>query len=286
MRSVIAIISIFLSYVASYAFVPQSMMRFHCEKDTAVIDRLLQEAPKHDNPQNSVYHFASQLIDSPYKANTLEGDQEYLSINVHEFDCVTLVETAIALAKTSVAPSPSWRSFASNLESIRYRKGTMNGYSSRLHYMTDWIADNVYRGNIKELTQEIEGATTIVKSLNYMSRHAEQYKALSDSANLAEIKRVEMGYHSHRIPCLKPQHITKKSTINLLKDGDIIVILSKTDGLDASHLAIVHFVDGKPHIIHASTLHGKVTLENITLSDYLKRHARTAPGIRILRVRD
>ena len=193
MRSVIAIISIFLYYVASYAFVPQSMMRFHCEKDTAVIERLLQEAPKYDSPQNSVYHFASQLIDSPYKANTLEGDQEYLSINVHEFDCVTLVETAIALAKTSVAPSPSWRSFASNLESIRYRKGTMDGYSSRLHYMTDWIADNVYRGNIKELTQEIEGATTIVKSLNYMSRHKEQYKALSDSANLTEIKRVEMG---------------------------------------------------------------------------------------------
>ena len=105
-----------------------------------------------------------------------------------------------------------------------------------------------------------------------------QDKYLVDMSYL-RMKNITFGY-------TLPQHITKKSTINLLKDGDIIVILSKTDGLDASHLAIVHFVDGKPHIIHASTLHGKVTLENITLSDYLKRHARTAPGIRILRVRD
>jgi len=29
-----------------------------------------------------------------------------------------------------------------NLKLIRYRQGKINGYSSRLHYFTDWLRDN------------------------------------------------------------------------------------------------------------------------------------------------
>ena len=69
-----------------------------------------------------------------------------------------------------------------------------------------------------------------------------------------------------------------------LKDGDIVVILSKTEGLDASHVGFIALIDDVPHLLHASTLNNKIELEQIDLNEYLKRHARNAPGVRILRI--
>ena len=266
------------------ALTPQSMMRFHCADDTTEINTILEETNNRTDIESLSINLAKHFIGRKYMPHTLEGDKEYLTINIHEFDCITFVESIIALTQTAQRSHSTWRDYAQHLESIRYRKGSMTGYASRLHYISDWIADNTYRGNIKEITQSIEGATTMIKTLNYMSRNADKYSALEDSSNLAEIKKIEMGYRSLLIPYLKKQFLAKKSVCQQLKDGDIVVILSKTDGLDASHVGFIAFIDDTPHLLHASTLKGEIYFEQIDLNEYLKRHARNAPGIRILRI--
>ena len=284
MKSFITLIAFLSIYFSMSAFTPQSMMRFHCAEDTTEINSILAETNNRTNIESLTIDLAKHFIGRKYKAHTLEGDKEYLTINIHEFDCVTFVESIIALTQTAQRSHSTWRDYAQNLESIRYRKGSMTGYASRLHYISDWIADNTYRGNIKEITKSIEGATTMIKTLNYMSRNANNYSALEDSSNLAEIKKVEMGYRSHLIPCLKKQFLAKKSVCQQLKDGDIVVILSKAEGLDASHVGFIAFINNVPHLLHASTLNGEIHLEQIDLNEYLKRHARNAPGVRILRI--
>ena len=84
--------------------------------------------------------FADKLLGTPYVAHTLEGDREYLSINVDQLDCTTFVETLAALTKAAKAKSPSWYAYASALESIRYHSGHIDGYASRLHYISAWIS--------------------------------------------------------------------------------------------------------------------------------------------------
>ena len=281
----LAVLLVFCTFYFSLsALVPQNLMRFHCEDDTIKINAIISNSDQHSNISNRVIDLAKQFIDCNYVASTLEADKEMLTVNVHEFDCTTFVETVAALTKTVQRNHATWRDFVQNLESIRYRKGTMGNYASRLHYVSDWIVDNIYRGNFKEITTNIDGVTTMTKTLNYMSRNSAKYPALADSANLAEIKKVEMGYRSHLIPYLKKQLFAKKAIYQQLKDGDIIVILSKTEGLDASHVGFITFIDGEPHLLHASKLHGKVCIEQISVDEYLKRHARNAPGVRIIRI--
>ncbi|KAA6304419.1 hypothetical protein EZS27_043932, partial [termite gut metagenome] len=42
--------------------------------------------------------------------------------------------------------------FRKYLRQIRYRDGRMEGYTSRLHYVSDWINDNIRKGLIEDVT--------------------------------------------------------------------------------------------------------------------------------------
>lgn len=284
MTKIIKSLLLFLSGVMASVAYPDRVIRFHCPDDTLEINQLLTKYDTKESISNLITDFASEFIGRPYVAHTLECTPEALTINIHEFDCVTFVETSIALALTAKKHNPTWRDFANNLESIRYRKGILAGYASRLHYISDWIVDNTYSGNLSEITRNFDGYVTLTKTINYMSKNADKYKALADSTNLAEIKKVEMGYRSHLIPYLKKQAFAKKLICQQLQDGDIIVILSKESGLDTSHVALVKFLNDRPHLLHASTLHSKVILEEIDIYEYLKRYARSSPGVRVLRI--
>ena len=149
--------------VATQAATPQEM-RFHCANDTTKITQLLQRGIESGikDANSLVAQYGEWLLGTPYVAHTLEGDTEMLTINIDELDCTTFVETLYALTRTTLTGRYSWRDFAHNLEDIRYRGGNLNGYASRLHYISDWIIENTFRGNIKECTQDFNGVQYMV----------------------------------------------------------------------------------------------------------------------------
>ncbi|MDE6086020.1 MAG: DUF1460 domain-containing protein, partial [Muribaculaceae bacterium] len=152
---------------------------FHNEaSDTVRINSLLIDASKIKNPQERVAFIGKQFINTPYVAGTLEGDTEELRVNIDELDCTTFVDNVLAIAYTAGEGRLSWRDFIYNLENMRYRSGTMNGYSSRLHYFSDWVVDNVHRGNFKEFTSHIPGCSWEVKTIDFMSSNRDKYPAL------------------------------------------------------------------------------------------------------------
>lgn len=262
--------------------------RFHCEKDTIEIGEMLGTLWQHrDLPIADIAVKAAELLEGrPYVGHTLEGDVEQLVINVDQLDCVTFVENCFALAMTVKEGRRSWREFSRNIESLRYRKGVQKGYDSRLHYTTDWITDNVYRGNISDVTPMLPGAKSLTKTLNFMTRHRDLYPALQDEEVYQRCREIEEGLRSMRIPYMTKESANQKNVIEELRDGDMISFVSPKEGLDSSHVALLRIINGKPYMMHASLKGKKVVFEKEPLYSYLKYYKRDAPGFRVLRLRE
>ncbi len=168
---------------------------------------------------------------------------------------------------------------------MRYRGGKLNGYASRLHYVSDWIIDNAHRGIIKEVTSNFPGVQYAIKTIDFMSAHRDQYPALADSAEYERMRSAEIGYRNHRFPYIKSSKCSSKDVIKAMRDGDIVAITTKTPGLDVQHLGIIVMKDGIPHLMHASSVKKSVVIDSEPLSEYMRKN-RSASGIRVIRLVD
>lgn len=267
------------------AATPTAQMRFHCDGDTAVITDLLKKGIDSgiSDPNGLVEFYARQLLGTPYVAHTLEGDSEMLTINVHELDCTTFVETLYALARATLGGRYSWRDYAACLENIRYRGGEMGDYSTRLHYISEWIIDNHMRGNLVEITSDLPHADFLVKNIDFMTHHTGSYRQLkNDTAMVEKIRRFEL--RNHRIPYLKRSWLNDKGVKAALRSGDFIGLVTKIEGLDVSHMGIIIVDDkGNPYLLDASMAGGKVMLEEKPLFKYLEK-SKTNIGVRVFRM--
>ena len=209
-----------------------------------------------------------------------------LTINIDQLDCTTFVETLYALAKTTMSGRYSWRDYARNLENLRYRHGEMGDYSTRLHYMSDWIIDNSNRGNIVDVTSDIACVRYKIKTINYMSTHHSSYKSLAnDSVMLEKIKSFEVGYRNHRYPYIKKEQLNSKDVLKVVRRGDFVGLVTRIDGLDISHLGIIELDEkGHPVLLDASSIAMKVQLEPISLKEQLHK-SKSNEGVRIFRIK-
>ena len=97
-------------------------------------------------PDQLMLEIGKLFLGTPYVTGTLETKRaEYLVVNLRESDCVTFVENVIALLFLVKSQEKSFEAFRRLLQKIRYRQGRLQGYSSRLHYFSDWIHDNQRR---------------------------------------------------------------------------------------------------------------------------------------------
>ena len=262
-----------------------AQMRFHCDGDTALINQLLMKGYESGlSDANALIEFyARQLLGTPYVAHTLEGDQEMLTINIHELDCLTFIETLYSLTRATLNRRYSWRDFAANIENIRYRGGEMGDYSSRIHYISEWIIDNHIRGNLVEITPDLPHVDYMIKNIDYMTHHTDSYRQLkNDSVMVEKIRRYEL--RRHRFPYVKRSWLNDKAVKAALRSGDFVSLVTKTEGLDVSHNGIIIVDDkGDPYLLDASMSGGKVMLEGKPLFKYLER-SKTNIGIRVFRM--
>ncbi|QXD16689.1 DUF1460 domain-containing protein [Rhodocaloribacter litoris] len=211
----------------------------------------------HERPLGEVMQAVGlQFAGAPYVAGLLdEPPEETLVVTLSGFDCVLLVETVLALARGIAVQDYTYEGFTRRLEEQRYRGGRMDGYCSRLHYFTEWIADNERRGLVKDLTRAL-GGTRLEKRLNFMSTHRESYPRLVQNDSLFEgIREMEHRLAGHVIHYI-PQHRIR-TVYDRLQAGDIIATATSIEGLDVSHTGLVYDAgDGKKGFLHASTTGG------------------------------
>ena len=265
--------------------------RFHdITNDTARITEILTTILKNDpgTPGKRIETIGRIFLETPYVAHTLEvdsGQPEVLTVNIDELDCTTFVETVAALAKTVGEGRSSWRDFVYNLENIRYRGGELDDYASRLHYIANWIVDNSYRGNIKDVAPTFPKVSYTTKTINFMSANRDRYTALADSLQYEKIRDIENGYRNHRFPYIKTIDLSDKATKAKFQTGDIVGLTSNLKNLDVTHMGIVVLIDGEPYLMHASSSLGKVTITEVPLDQFMKRN-RSLTGLRVFRLQE
>jgi hypothetical protein len=220
---------------------------------------------------------AREFIGVPYAAHTLEaGQEENLVINLHQFDCTTFVETCLALQQTISTSNSSFGTYSRQLKNIRYRNGELNGYTSRLHYFTEWISNNIEKGLIEDVTKNY-GGIPYQKEINFMSTHPDAYSQLkADTTLIKSIIEAEERLSKQTFYFIPKEEIA--SIENEIEGGLIVAFTTNINGLDVAHNGITTKKDGKTYMIHASSDAGKVVITENTLSEYIM-HNRIQSGI-------
>lgn len=260
---------------------------FPSKADSLRIYSLLNASSERSYKTNSerLLFFVKSFIGTPYKGGTLDsGRNETLIVRTDSLDCTTYVETVLALYMSSFKDNPGYDDFSEALRYIRYRGGVIDGYASRLHYFSDWASDNEKKDILQEVTKEGEHDVRLC-SLNYMTTHSNMYRQLKDNDFLvSEISKVEKSWIDYKMPYI-PKNVLNSSKADLpVEDGDIIALTTNILGLDVLHLGFALWIDGHLHLLHASSLHGKVIIDTSTIFDYLKNRNKHT-GIRVLRVK-
>jgi hypothetical protein len=225
-------------------------------------------------------------LGAPYAANTLEAylaaggspAAEPLTLHLLKFDCVSLVEAALAVARTAVAgPDAGWERFAAETERMRYRGGVRRDYASRLHYFSEWIADGARRGLVRDLGPAL-GSRPDARPLRFMSGHRASYAALADDASFHAV-----AAHERRLDA-SPRNLVARARIPQVQDqlqtGDVLAFATPIAGLDVTHTGLAYrSPDGVMRVLHAPLSGGGVVqVSPGTVADYVDG-LRNATGI-------
>ncbi|QBA65487.1 N-acetylmuramoyl-L-alanine amidase-like domain-containing protein [Muriicola soli] len=222
-----------------------------------------------DVPGKTLVAIGKTFIGTPYIAKTLEtGPEETLVIDLKGLDCTTFVENVLALGLIKQNPNAGFDNFTQALEKIRYRDGNLNGYASRLHYFTEWIANNEAKGLIRDITESLGGINT-PKALHFMTGHRSLYQALEGEKTFQEMVIVEKSLVDQPY-CVLPVEMLKKNE-DMIRSGDIIALATSIEGLDVTHTGFaIRMPDDRIHLLHASSS-GAVEISDLPLVDYLKK---------------
>lgn len=215
---------------------------------------------------------AKELEGTPYVASTLEitPDVELCSANLDGLDCVTFFETTLGLARMIKKGHETSDDLLKEIQLTRYRGGAVGDYSSRLHYTSDWLADNESKHSI-EILSKLPGAEKFPQKVNFMSTHPTAYKQLAAHPELvAKIKQREDEINARTLMYVPSDKIAAAES--QLQTGDIVGLCTNVPGLDISHTGlIIKDKDGVPHFMDASSQkkNMKVTLEPGSISQYV-----------------
>lgn len=222
----------------------------------------------------------SLFIGTPYIANSLEQPgSERLVINLQALDCVTFVESTLALSRCIRLRQHCFDAYKEQLQLIRYRSGVIDEYPSRLHYFSDWIHDNTEKRVVQDVTKEL-GGIPYEKKIEFMSVHRSAYRQLADDNFLEAIGNTETDLNQRARHFIPKQRL--EEDLPAIRDGDIIAITTSTDGLDISHTGIAAHVNGTLKYLHAPLSNGTVQLTSGSLAEYLKMHKKQT-GVMVAR---
>lgn len=230
---------------------------------------------------------AVRFLGVPYVAGVLESEgEERLIVDAARLDCTTFVELSVAEWLASKSDNLS---FEQHVQALRYRDGVVDGYLSRLHYFTDWMAENAKRGVWQELVPASADAhlwVTDTLSLGFMSSHPQSYPYLkAHSWAVDSMRALESRYASWQVSYIDKSFLNLPPEQLPIRDGDILALVTTVDGLDVTHLGFAVWKEDVLHLMHASMSHGRVVVDERSLYDYLLTR-KSCPGVRVVRLKD
>src|SRR6478736_74848 len=168
------------------------------------------------------------LLGTPYINYTLEIDDhtESPSVNLRGVDCWTYFEISLGFARMLEMKTSGYSpaDLLAMIELDRYRGGRCNGvFTSRLHFLEDWIYDNERRGLVTNMTRSLGGVPMRGRYLNEMSKYWRDSRYLRNNRELVpEMRQIENNISRRTI-----YHIPKREVPEIesrIQDGDVICI--------------------------------------------------------------
>ncbi|MGI9078570.1 MAG: N-acetylmuramoyl-L-alanine amidase-like domain-containing protein [Gemmatimonadaceae bacterium] len=241
-------------------------------------------------PGRSATRVGELATGTPYEPFTLEEylraggsplRTEPLTLSLTRFDCVTLVESCLAVARVAAAEgAPSWERFAREVERMRYRGGERREFTSRLHYFSEWIADGEKRGLLRDLGSELGGVLD-ARPLRFMTEYRKSYLALADDAVFREIGAMQRRLDGHPRIVVPTERIA--GVADSIETGDVLAFATGIPGLDVTHAALAYRdAKGNLRVLHAPLSGGVVEVTRSTLPEYVAAIQRST-GILVAR---
>ena len=153
------------------------------------------------------------FLGRPYKQDPLIGSArtpEVFTASLNAFDCVTYIETILALAR-----SGSYDEFAKWLRKIRYERGRVV-WNRRNHYISGWIRSNTREGVVRPVPLPAGSVVVRERVLNVLPELP---------AQKVQVKAVPKG-NLHRLE-------------GSVRTSDLIFFASTRKNLDVFHGGIV-----------------------------------------------
>ena len=282
MKRILLVFAFLFSFSLSFAY------GVYSRYDSIKVVNLLHEASKMEKDTNWTLHFARKFIGVRYENYVLEQTKkEQLIIDLRRLDCTTFVETVAALALCCKHQEYTFSAYCRYLQKLRYRDGKIEDFSSRLHYFTDWIKDNVRMGFVS-WPQEPTPPFTATKSPGYniMTKLRKSYRQIATNDKLlAKISRCEDNLKGFSFRYIPKQLLNGgKKDLACISNGDIVCMVTSAECLDVAHLGIAVWHGDKLHMIDASKIKGKVVEEVKTLYQY--QHTKAAQiGIIVVKMK-
>jgi hypothetical protein len=204
------------------------------------IQRLLSTARSGRAAGARIEAVSREFIGLPY-SSTLIGSAEQPEVfvaSLDSFDCVTYIETVLALAGASTPTQ-----FSELLRQLRYDRGRVE-WKKRNHYMTQWIRNNRRNGAIRRISNSVPGRVK------------------------ARVLNVVPGLRpsSARFVCIPKQAV--KQLAPRLETGDVILFVSTRKNLDVFHCGLLIRNGERLRLRHASRSRGGVVEQD--LDEFLK----------------
>jgi D-alanyl-D-alanine carboxypeptidase/D-alanyl-D-alanine-endopeptidase (penicillin-binding protein 4) len=149
-------------------------------------------------------------------------------------DCVTYIETILALARASTVDE-----FIGALRRIRYERGCIE-WKRRNHYMTQWIRNNIHEGIIRPVSAPAIPLVSRQRVLNTVPGLAAQHI---------------------RIECVPKRAVVRFAAY--LRSGDVMFFVSTRKHLDVFHAGIIAHDGKNTRMRHASRSQGGVVEQEL-----------------------
>ena len=220
------------------------------------VERLLSTTKASRSAGSRIEILSRHFLGQPYQINSLIGSAEtpeVFTASLDAFDCVTYMETVLALALASNADD-----FTKWLRKIRYEDGRI-AWKRRNHYMTGWLRNNVRSGAVRRL--ESPDVRVVVKE-----------RTLSVVQGLTPVRA--------RFSCVPKPAIGR--LVRHLETGDLIFFASTRKHLDVFHCGVIVRDKERVLVRHASRSKGSVVEQD--LNEFLK--ANRMAGVIVARPKD
>lgn len=205
--------------------------------NAAEAELILKESSREKDLGQRIARISSRFLGRPYVVGPLEGGAsapEVLRVSLAGFDCVTYIETVLALAQSGTLDE-----FIEAIRAMRYAAGVVD-WRCRNHYMIDWVRNNEARGIIRDLTG---GDLTVEKT-----------RTLAVVEGLPH-KRVTFR-------CFPKKNLPRVRS--LIQTGDLMLFASTRKLLDVFHTGLIIKNDEMILLRHATRLAGAVIEQSLT----------------------